>query len=281
MKRILVLVAILTVMTAHTAYAYEEFFHDDRISIDIPAGFTAAVEEYEYGDFVSAGYIISDDGKDYAQIVGMPYDGEFDYLFSEEDADDFYNAKGRHVLDRFFKDSLEDVYTEEPGFFRGDGSSFMFCTVRYNENDRIFGYVFMLPEDNSIQFIVFRGFGLKQAQDMASTYESYGFYDRKPALYEGSISTIVNSAVLAAAVAVCASFIAAVIRMRKKRLSGFSAASSVRRGHFGGKNRDAESSDDMTTYSTCTYEESLRTLYRSGLLTKDQLNEMIEKHRGE
>ena len=281
MKRILVLVAILTVMTAHTAYAYEEFFHDDRISIDIPDGFTAVTGEYEAGDFVSAGYIISDDGNEYAQVFGMPYDGEFDYLFSEEDAEDFYNARGMQVLRSFFEEQSDDVYTEAPGFFEGEKSNFMFCTVRLSENDSLYGYVFMLPEDNSIQFILFRGFSLKQAQNMASTYESYGFYDRKPALYEGSISTIVNSAVLATAVAVCASFIAAVIRMRRKRLSGFSAASSVRRGHFGGKNRDAESSDDMTTYSTCTYEESLRTLYRSGLLTKDQLNEMIEKHRGE
>lgn len=268
MKRILAMIAVLTVMISNTAYAYEEFFHDDRISIDIPAGFTAEVEEYEYGDFVSAGYIISDDGKDYAQIVGMPYDGEFDYLFSEEDADDFYNAKGRHVLDRFFKDSLEDVYTEEPGFFIGDGSSFMFCTVRYNENDRIFGYVFMLPEDNSIQFIVFRGFGLKQAQDMASTYESYGFYEREPALYGGDHMMIMNTAVLAAAMAVCAAFFAVVIRIRRKKSAGTD-------------NGESEAADDRVTYSSCTYEESLQTLYRSGLLTKNQLNEMIEKHRRE
>lgn len=281
MKRILALIAVLTVMISNTAYAYEEFFHNDRISIDIPAGFTAAVEEYEYGDFVSAGYIISDDGKDYAQIVGMPYDGEFDYLFSEEDADDFYNAKGRHVLDRFFKDSLEDVYTEEPGFFRGDGSSFMFCTVRYNENDRIFGYVFMLPEDNSIQFIVFRGFGLKQAQDMASTYESYGFYEREPALYDGGNTMIMNAAVLAATMAVCAAFFAAVIRIRRKRAAGSAASSSVRADRVHENKRKPEAADEMITYSSCTYEESLQTLYRSGLLTKNQLNEMIEKHRGE
>ena len=45
MKRILAMIAVLTVMISNTAYAYEEFFHDDRIRIDIPAGFTAAVEE--------------------------------------------------------------------------------------------------------------------------------------------------------------------------------------------------------------------------------------------
>lgn len=268
MKRILAMIAVLTVMISNTAYAYEEFFHDDRISIDIPAGFTAAVEEYEYGDFVSAGYIISDDGNEYAQIFGMPYDGEFDYLFSEEDADDFYNARGMQVLRSFFEEQSDDVYTEAPGFFEGENSNLMFCTVRLSENDSLYGYVFMLPEDNSIQFILFRGFGLKQAQDMASTYESYGFYEREPALYGGDHMMIMNTAVLAAAMAVCAAFFAVVIRIRRKKSAGTD-------------NGESEAADDRVTYSSCTYEESLQTLYRSGLLTKNQLNEMIEKHRRE
>lgn len=188
------------------AYGQEQLFHGGKISIDVPEGYKAVTGESKEGDFVCAGYVISDDGSQRISIYGTPYDGEHDYLYGDDDTADFYEAAGRETAEAL----LSETYTVcgGPEFFRGNNAGLCRCEITGEDK----GYVYMLPEDNSVQILVCTGFSRQEADDMVSSYISYGFYKRTPALYGKGLSAVWPAA---AAVLVIAAVIAAAVRKKK------------------------------------------------------------------
>ena len=242
-------------------------------------------------------------------------DGDYVYFYGDEnDALDYYDKYGKNALVQLYAEQIASADPDAqitygtPVFTEYQWNSFLKTDVvmtadldgdghQESRADTVFLTASMTSDDNFVinQALVFHnGYGVQLTQDQQDTaadsvdeFSEYGYGDDMTgdnsgdAVYyaegisDGAIAAMVLFTVVI--VLIIAVIVIVIILRRRKMSSRAAGAARERRARqsssAGAVMQQAVSSDEQR------YLDSLKTLYKSGLLTRAEMNEMIERHQ--
>lgn len=242
-------------------------------------------------------------------------DGDYVYFYSDEnDARDYYDKYGKNALVQLY---TEQIASADPGaqitygtpvFTEYQWNSFLKTDIvmtadldgdgqQESRTDTVFLTASMTSNANFVinEVLVFHnGYGLQLTQDQQDTaaeivdeFSEYGYGDdmtgdhSDDAVYyadgisDGAIGAM---AIFTVAIVLIIAAAVVVVILRRRKVSGRAAGAARERrarqsSSAGAVMQQAVSSDEQR------YLDSLKTLYKSGLLTRAEMNEMIERHQ--
>lgn len=295
LKKILSLIAVLAILLMGTvpAMAHIEYFADDGIWSEVPEGWSYDEDIYDQDSYRHIAAVYNDES---SYDIWYCNDNAYDYsqFYSEEGALDYFNTFGDSVLTDFlYSQGYYNISYNEPEYFAGDYQDFIKVKV---ETDAGKEYVYITCSAyDSASILYMHPNGHKIHPDkIAKSFCDYSYTENLKNSGGSHISEFFNDGewfdVLVPAVVIIGAIVSVLKSLlgerKEKKAKEISSVNEVKRvvkrikpseGHH---EKDTEGGVKQTAYTGCTYEDSLRTLYKSGLLTRQQLNEMLEKHNG-
>ena len=243
-------------------------------------------------------------------------DGDYVYLYGDEnEALDYYDKYGKNALVQLYTEQIASadpgaqITYGTPAFTEYQRNSFLKTDIvirsdidgdgqQENRTDTVFLTASMTSNGNFVinEALVFHNgyYGMQLTQEQQDTaaeivdgFFEYGYGDDMTgdnsgdAVYyaegisDGAIAAMVLFTVVI--VLIIAVIVIVIILRRRKMSSRAAGAARERRARqsssTGAVTQQAVSSDEQR------YLDSLKTLYKSGLLTRAEMNEMIERHQ--
>lgn len=293
LKKILSIIAVLAVLLMGTvpAMAYNGYFADDGIWAEIPDGWDYSEDIYDQDDFRHIASVYNDES---SYDIWYCNDNGYDYsqFYSEEEAIDYFETYGNLILLDFLNEQgYGDISYYDPSYVQGDYTDFVKVKVETDDGKE---YVYMTCYgDESVSILYMHPNGHKINPDaIAKGYYDYSYtenntdsvFDDIPGIDDLVDFALPAIAILIGLVSVIRSLLGKEKSEKKStvpvREESKRVVKRIRSREEAHHEKDTQDGVKQTAYTGCTYEDSLRTLYKSGLLTRQQLNEMLEKHNG-
>lgn len=315
MSRLAAAALAAALMLVMTIAAYAETYYnvrDDSISLLLPE--TWEVEEYDE-EIVGEGELehVFDAGDPEGSLhMEMYYSFEptDEYLYlrdSEEDTLNYYEKYGEKVLEQLIYDVKNEAGAalEQAGYFNGEWNSFVVVPVDTDKNGQAEQMIYLtarMTDDSAKlchQIMIFDnmdGSALsdadkEQAEKVADGFYDYDYYNviagsmpERYTDYKGDSDDNIIGSVISIIVPL-AVLIVLLIKLSKKIRSRRSQSGQINQSSKSSKSGQIiqsirpDSSGRWEDAAEQRYIRSLETLRKSGLLTKAEMQEMVNKHK--
>lgn len=291
---ILLSIFLIMAMAVPCAADSEYIFYDDNVSVTIPDDYDAdeMSGDYsycdEFGECSFYNMFRVTDSSDTIEINGIMVESDTDGTWNcryRDSAYDMYKESGKTVLKNYiFMSDDEDLNISDEeyvmsgtsyGYIRGRVSANEYMYITYRGGGQFYIFDVYVEDDDVIPAI----------DKIVNSFADRGFYANPEEMSDGAGFGI--GALIFALAVILYVIISAVRANGNKPISetiqtlAGDMKLELHRIQNKESSREYEDAEEWTESKTVhtSYEESLHTLYKSGLLTKKEMNEMLAKHR--